>query len=267
MIPRGFVIVSSLVVASAGIFMLSSCDNSSPVTQVSEPAQVTSNDHADMMPDWSTIALWPFGSEDESSDIEVADEADTPATVDPWQVTTVIVLDDSGSMQGQIEPAKTAIIEAVTQFAPESRVGVIALNAGQVSEVVSAADAVTMLPDQLRSIAADGDTPLGRRLEDAAEILATQAEQRRGFGVFRILVTTDGEASDANRLHKAVSNILSKTPIELATIGIGIGEGHALNVPGFTSYVSVSGVDGLAGALTAAAAEQTTFQPIDRFEE
>ncbi|MDC0434605.1 VWA domain-containing protein [bacterium] len=258
---RRLLIVVGFLLIGGGIIIFSSLGNSPQITQTAR------SNHADLMPDWPTIALWPFGSDDAASDIDANDELNTISAVDPWQVTTIIVLDDSGSMNEQIKEAKAAIVQAVSQFSPESRVGVIALNAGLVSDVVTAAEAADRLPEQLRSIFADGGTPLGSRLNDAAEILAAEAEQRRGFGVFRILVTTDGEASDADRLHEAVSEILSKTPIELATIGIGIGEGHALNVPGFTSYVSVNGVDGLAGALTAAAAEQTTFQPIDRFEE
>ena len=245
-------------------------DRPTPITSPSSaPAaeQVTSINRAALMPNWSTIASWPLGSVESTNAINSTETTGKVTTVDPWQVTTVIVLDDSGSMQGRLEQAKTAIIQAVSQLDPQSRVGVIALNGGQVSGVVSAADAAVLLPEQMRDIFADGGTPLGSRLDAAAEILAVEAEKRRGFGVFRILVTTDGEATDADRLEASVSKILSSTPIELITIGIGIGEGHALNLPGFTSYVSVDGVDGLAGALTAAAAEQTNFQPIDRFEE
>ena len=53
-------------------------------------------------PDWAAITDWP-GS--------VA--ADVEAQPDPNRVFTVIVLDDSGSMGGDIEPAKRAVIEAV----------------------------------------------------------------------------------------------------------------------------------------------------------
>ncbi|MFK7941755.1 MAG: hypothetical protein AB8B85_02395, partial [Paracoccaceae bacterium] len=80
-------------------------------------------------------------------------------------------------------------------------------------------------------------------------------------------VTTDGVAGDGDIMNAAVTRILSSTPIEIATIGLGIGEGHALNVPGYTSYVSVESVGDLADALKAAAAEQTVFQPITKFED
>jgi Mg-chelatase subunit ChlD len=234
---------------------------SQSVISTSNSASSPVSSQVELKPNWAAISKWPSESSNEAEDTEAL------KVVDPWQVTTIIVLDDSGSMEARIDQAKAAVIQAVSQFPPESMVGVISLNSGVVSEVVPAAKASALLPQQLGKVSARGGTPLGVRLDDAAKILAKEAGQQRGFGVFRILVTTDGAASDNDRLKQAVSKILSKTPIELATIGIGIGKGHALNVPGFTSYVSVDGVEGLASALAAAAAEQTNFQPIGSFEE
>ncbi|MEO1492315.1 MAG: vWA domain-containing protein [Pseudomonadota bacterium] len=222
---------------------------------------VTAIDTATLAPDWGAISSWPPV---DGIGVEPASAEENP---DPWQLTTLILLDDSASMNTRMEAAKQAVIEAVGQLAPESRVGIVALNAGIVLPVTRAGDAARSLPAQLAPIKPSGATPLGARLSEAMGILAAEARQSRGFGVYRILVTTDGAASDGNRMNNAVAEILSTTPIELATIGVGIGEGHALNVPGYTSYVSVSSVDDLASALTAAAAEQTVFQPITQFEE
>lgn len=253
-----------LAVVVINMFVGSNKQSQKPVQPRStQPSESISGfiDQAALMPKWSVISSWAPGS---------GEEVQAAATVDPWQVTTLIVLDDSRSMEGQIAQAKNAVVEAVSQFDPTSRVGVIGLNSGLIHIVAPAAETARRLPDLLTRVIANGGTPLGVALEDAARILETEASLQRGFGVFRILVTTDGQASDSARLNGAVSRILSETPIEIATIGIGIGEGHALNVPGYTSYVSVSGVDGLASALAAAAAaaaEQTNFTPIDRFEE
>lgn len=229
------------------------------LNQISTEPQYDPIDLTQAAPDWPAISAWPSGSGEAAGSAE--------ANPDPWQVTMLIILDDSGSMGGQMEAAKQAVIEAVSQLDPNSRVGVLGLNAGAILPVSSAAEAARTLPDRLHPLSADGGTPLGARLNEASRILTDEARRRRGFGVFRILVTTDGVASDGAVMNQAVAGILSKTPIELATIGLGIGEGHALNVPGFTSYVSVESVEDLAGALNAAAAEQTTFQPITKFEE
>ena len=231
------------------------------ISQVSTEPQYDPIDLSQAAPDWPAISAWPPTREGETATI-TAD-----ANPDPWQLNMLIILDDSGSMGGQMEDAKTAVIEAVRQLDPDSRVGVLALNAGAILPVMSAADAARELPGRLHPLSADGGTPLGARLLEAAAVLTMEARRRRGFGIYRILVTTDGVASDGDAMNRNVAGILSQTPIELATIGLGIGEGHALNVPGFTSYVSVESVADLANALNAAAAEQTTFQPITKFEE
>ncbi len=221
--------------------------------------KVATVDQARLQPDWSAIAAWPpTGGEDSSG---------AQANPDPWQVTTLIILDDSSSMREQMYAAKQAVVQAVSQFDPNSRVGVIALNKGMVMPVQSASDASRSVESDLAPVSANGSTPLGASLADATSILTQEAQNRRGFGVFRILVTTDGAATDNDQMNNTVAEILSTTPIEIATIGLGIGEGHALNVPGFTSYVSVSSVDQLATALQDAAAEQTTFNPITEFEK
>lgn len=224
----------------------------------SSPDPVASIDPARLVPNWDAISSWPSGAQDEGA---------AQAKPDPKLVTTVIILDDSGSMGGQMGAAKDAVVEAVGQMTPESRVGVIALNAGMVTPVSAASDAAVSLPARLDPIIAEGGTPLGARLGDALAILGAEARQSRGFGIFRILVTTDGAATDEFMLQDRVAEIVSTTPIELATIGLGIGEGHALNVPGYTSYVSIDSVDQLASALREAAAEQTVFQPITKFED
>jgi len=230
------------------------------LTPAPPPAQkVASVDQARLTPDWTAISAWPpTGGEDASG---------AQANPDPWQVTTLIILDDSSSMRDQMFAAKQAVVQAVSQFDPNSRVGVIALNKGMVMPVQSASDASRSVESDLAQVNANGSTPLGASLADATSILTQEAQNRRGFGVFRILVTTDGAATDNDAMNSTVAEILSTTPIEIATIGIGIGEGHALNVPGYTSYVSVSSIDQLAGALQEAAAEQTTFNPITEFNQ
>ncbi|MFK7945473.1 MAG: VWA domain-containing protein, partial [Paracoccaceae bacterium] len=147
-------------------------------SQSPEQPQYDPIDLAGVAPDWKAISAWPpEGSEQGASTAE--------ANPNPWQVTTLIILDDSGSMGGNMDAAKQAVIEAVTQLDPNSRVGVLALNAGMMLPVSLASDAARALPDRLYTLIADGGTPLGSRLRDAAAILTEEARQRRGFGVFR----------------------------------------------------------------------------------
>lgn len=205
-------------------------------------------------PNWSAIARWP------------GREADGSAAPDPNRLTTVIVLDDSGSMGADLEAAKQAVLAAVNQLPQDGKVAVLALNKGLVLEPTEVSAATRTLPAALAPLIPDGNTPLGSSLFQAYELLGDEAAQQRGFGSYRALITTDGQASDGDLLEVAITEILSQSPVELATIGIGIGEGHPLNMPGFTEYVSVNSVDGLADALVKATAEQTSFEPITNFQ-
>ena len=225
-----------------------------PSSQV-EPDPVIAIDPAALVPDWTRISAWP------------GFEAPGGSNPDPGQLSTVIVLDDSGSMGPMMLDAKQAVIDAVSQFPDNSRVAVIALNRGRVLDAVAVDEARASLPAAIDPVMADGKTPLGRALGTALDLLAQEAARQRGFGTYRILIATDGRASDAAVLRRAIAEILSASPVEVATIGIGIGEGHALNMPGFTDYVSVQGVDRLAAALAQVSAEQESFQPVTAFEK
>jgi uncharacterized protein YegL len=205
-------------------------------------------------PNWSAIAQWP------------GREVDGSAAPDPNRLTTVIVLDDSGSMGADLEDAKQAVLTAVNQLPTDGIVAVLALNKGLVLKPTEVSAARRTLPAALAPLIPDGNTPLGSSLFLAYELLGDEAALQRGFGSYRALITTDGQASDGDLLQVAITEILSQSPVEIATIGIGIGEGHPLNMPGFTEYVSVSSVEGLADALIKATAEQTSFEPITNFQ-
>lgn len=220
-----------------------------------QEAQVTAPTDASLTPDWPKIADWPV------LDVEPL------ATPDPNLLTTVILLDDSGSMSAEMADAKSAVLSAVEQLPDSGKLAVLALNAGSVLAPTPVPQARAELEDALRRVIADGNTPLGERMLDAYGVLSAEAALQRGFGTYRLVITTDGQASNAEALRDAMVQILSGSPIEIATIGLGIGEGHPLNMPGQTQYVSVDTVAEFATALSAATAEQTSFAPITNFSE
>ena len=221
-----------------------------------EPGPATAVEGIPLAPDWPAIAAWP--PEDEGGGVEAAP--------DPERLTTVMVLDDSSSMNARMGAAKDAVTEAARLLPQSGRLGVLALNAGLVQEPAPAAEAAAALPSRLDPIRADGSTPLGPALMAARAMLEAEAARQRGFGTYRIIVATDGAADDELRLAEAVAGILTETPIQISTIGIGLGSGHVLNMPGHVSYVGVTDVSGLATALAAAVAENTTFEPITAFD-
>jgi uncharacterized protein YegL len=222
---------------------------------VSEPpAYVPSTDMGTV--DWEALAAWP-------PLIEVPDVETMP---DPDRIFTMIVLDDSGSMGSDLEQAKAAVLQAVRMMDPNDRVGVLALNAGLVLPFETVEDAADILPGRLSPLRSTGSTPLGPALSAARDLLSEEAARSRSFGTYRIIVTTDGAADDPDLLVREVIETVNKTPVQVATIGIGIGRRHVLNAEGHTSYVAVDDVGKLAEALQAAVAENASFDPITAFE-
>lgn len=218
--------------------------------------EVASVPEGNIEPDWPTIAAWP------ESAAEAAD-----AAPDPERQINAIVFDDSRSMGSDIIPAKEAVVEALDAMAPADRVAVLTLNNGLILPFMDVAEAKIALPPALAGIASEGGTPLTGAVHEARELLSDEAAQARAFGTYRIIVTTDGEADDGDSLSREVEDIARKTPIQIATIGIGIGDDHVLSRPALTTFVTVDSTNQLGAALKKAVAESRQYQAITDFAE
>ena len=205
-------------------------------------------------PDWDAISAWP-----------AQESAVVDAQPDPNRTYTAIVLDDSGSMGADIEPAKAAVLAAIDAMNDDDAVAVIALNRGLILPFMSAADAQQTLPSPLSRVFSDGSTPLTRAIRLARENLAGEAARVGGFGTFRILVTTDGVADDGEALQREIEDLARNTPVQLATIGVGIRDSHVLARPDLAAFVTVSDITGLAAALQTAIAEEQSFNAVTAF--
>ena len=207
-------------------------------------------------PDWTAIAAWP------SLEAELVD-----ALPDPNRRITAIVLDDSGSMEADMDAAKQAVIDALKAMQDTDRVAVVALNAGVVLPFTFVGDARRTLPAALAPIRDSGSTPLTRAIVDTQALLEAEASTVRGFGTFRMIVTTDGAADDGEALQRAIEDLAARTPIQLTTIGIGIRGNHVLRRADLGSFVDVANVAALEGALQAAVAENDNFAAITEFTD
>ncbi len=234
------------------IFAVAVWDDINQGFQDSPPPQIT----ADLTPQWDVVVAWPGVEADAAS-----------ADPEPQRTTTVLVFDDSGSMSARIEAAKTAAYDFASKLPDTTHFGAIGLNSGVLVEPMPVKDALPLLQASLVNLFADGGTPLTSAMRAAHEMLRMEAANQRGFGKYQILVTTDGEADDSRALTDEVVAILRNSPVSIATIGIGIGAGHPLNLGGETRYVAIADVADLASALEEVSAEQTQFDPITAFEE
>lgn len=209
-----------------------------------------------VQPNWAAIAAWP-----------TLEPTVVEAQPDPNRRVTAIVLDDSGSMGGDIIPAKAAVVGALDAMNGDDRVAVLALNAGTILPFTSVEDARSTLPPLLDRILSDGTTPLTRAVQEAQLLLEEEAAAVRGFGTFRMIVTTDGQADDGPALNDAIESIAAQTPIQVTTIGIDISGGHVLRRADLGTFVDVANVDALESALQAAVAENTDFNAITDFSD
>jgi von Willebrand factor type A domain len=151
----------------------------------------------------------------------------------------VVVLDDSGSMrqrmqtdQGalqRIEVAKNALSRVVTQLPDNTQLGILLLNQNQRGNrwlvPLGPLDIKRCLAS-IQKIRADGGTPLGASIKTATDALL-EARQRKVYGNFRLLVVTDGEATDADLLANYLPDVLSRG-ITLDVIGVDMSADHSL---------------------------------------
>ncbi len=205
-------------------------------------------------PNWDTIAAWP-----------PTRDGMVDAIPDPGRNYTAIVLDDSGSMGSDIIAARAAVLSAREAMGPDDRLTVIALNAEEVIPFMTASDAAGILPQRLEAVNSTGSTPLTRAIRASRDALAAEAAVAGGFGTFRILVTTDGAADDNEALEAEIEDIARNTPIQIATIGVGIRGRHVLRRSDLAAFVAIDDVSELAAALRTAIAEEQNFSAMTSF--
>jgi uncharacterized protein YegL len=149
----------------------------------------------------------------------------------------VIVLDDSGSMRevmqrdrrSRIDAAKSSLTQVIQQISPETNVGLLLLNGARANNhwfipigPVNQQDAI----EKINALKAGGGTPLGDALRIASdELLALRA--KKIYGTYRLIVVTDGEATDQALLDQYLPDILSRGII-IDAIGVDMRGNHSL---------------------------------------
>jgi hypothetical protein len=156
--------------------------------------------------------------------------------VEPGRDHVVIVLDGSGSMGKtmdgtvKMDAAKNAIAEVLRSVPPGTSVGLLVFSDavrgdGWVHPLGPRDDA--RLLAALRPIRPAGGTPLGEYLKRGADRLLEERERQMGYGTYRLLVVTDGEATDGNLTELYAPAILARG-IRVDTIGVDMKSDHTL---------------------------------------
>lgn len=144
----------------------------------------------------------------------------------------VVVVDDSGSMADRmrhervrkIDAAKQSLAVVLDRLPADAEVGVLALNQGWILPLQGSGNAqAKQLVNRLR---ARGGTPLGVRMKEATdELLAKRAANT--YGDYRLLVVTDGEASDQGVLDHVLPDIMARGLL-VDVIGVDMESEHSL---------------------------------------
>ncbi len=151
----------------------------------------------------------------------------------------VIVLDDSGSMKdrmrtsqgrvAKIDAAKQAISQVLEALPADTQLGVMLLNGAQQNGhwlIPLGPLNVAQAKQRIQSIRADGGTPLGEKVQFGMdELLRLRA--KLSYGTYRLLVVTDGEATDSDRLNRVLPGVLSRG-IAVDVIGVDMAKQHSL---------------------------------------
>ena len=150
--------------------------------------------------------------------------------------SVVIVLDDSGSMNRimnggvpRIEAAKKAIKAVLKQFPADTKLGILLLNGDRSKQhwaIPLEHLSVPQATRKMESVIAVGGTPLGDRMREGADALL-QLRDKQIYGNYRLLIVTDGEASDANLLALYLPDVLSRG-LMVDAIGVDMQQNHSL---------------------------------------
>ena len=151
----------------------------------------------------------------------------------------VVILDASGSMQdkfsgdrtkSKMEAAKAALQEVLAKVPDETRIGLLVFSGVNIrnewvyplgpkdtQKLIAAID----LPQP------SGDTPLGKYIRIGANRLLEQREKQYNYGNYRLLIVTDGEATDAAKVKHYTPEILNRQ-IRIDVIGVDMKTDHML---------------------------------------
>lgn len=144
----------------------------------------------------------------------------------------VVVVDDSGSMLDRMryerirkmDAAKQSLRVVLEKLPADAEVGVLALNRGWVMPFQTIDR--RQLESQVNRLRASGGTPLGMRMREATDKLL-ELRSKDPYGDYRLLVVTDGEASDQGLLDAILPDIMARNFV-VDVIGVDMESEHSL---------------------------------------
>ena len=177
------------------------------------------------------------------------------------------IIDGSGSMnepckgdkafERKIDGAKWAVREFLAHVPEDANLGLWVFDKhGMGERVALGPDNRAVFQRAVQALEAGGETPLAGSILAAVEKLIAQYKHQLGYGEYRLVIVTDGQAEgipDAARHASAYG-------FPIYTIGFCIGSDHPLRQVS-VSYRAADSAADLQAGLEAALAEVETFDP------
>jgi hypothetical protein len=150
----------------------------------------------------------------------------------------VIVLDASGSMTGKLpgtdmtkmDGAKAALKEVLKNVPQSTRVGLLVFSAANLTNdwayPLGPRNDAELLQAIDRPIPRSG-TPLGRYIKKGADRLLEERAKQFGYGTFRLLIVTDGEAEDRALVDRYTPDVVARG-LTVDVIGVAMAGTHTL---------------------------------------
>jgi len=150
----------------------------------------------------------------------------------------VIVLDASGSMArplpgagtDKMTAAKTALKQVLQSVSPNTHIGLLVFSAKGVETdwlyPLGPRDDAKLM-QAIDRPQPGGGTPLGAYLKKGADRLLEERAKQFGYGTFRLLVVTDGEAGDQDLVERYTPEVVARG-IKVDVIGVAMNQRHTL---------------------------------------
>jgi len=183
--------------------------------------------------------------------------------------SVVVVLDASGSMEERMtkadgtqvtrmEAAKAVLSATLLNQPAGTNVGIVVFPYQDWAYPLGPVER-TQLQIAISGIQPNGGTPLGQYMKVGVDALL-EARKKNPYGTHRLLIVTDGEASDSWSVEKNMDLILVRG-IVVNTIGVDMAKDHQLAVKSH-SYANAADPDALLSSVkTALSAEITANDP------